>query len=751
MPQFNENFSGMIRIPLFDNTKSFNGTLINRLDKTNQYPATFYINPTNRFKISGSIDIKNEIKFPGTFVNAVVLTQKFPGLVFIEPDNHLEGVIDIKGMDKRNYPGLVKIAPIRDLRYQGFTSVPLFEDSVQYSGTFTNAKEYLNLYKGKLTIPPQNLLEGKVLVKGMGMPKFPGIFVNRAWRVPQFPARVTISRYDQEINYPGLVTTRIYNDKLFKGKVSITPQNVMEGRIEITDTPINRYYGVIVKDTNTVVNQPDNNYGLERDIYFGNGLTTLAQWRFNQNKDIYYRPNQEIGAMFRMYLKRALPEDSTIRIYTIDTTWNEYTVTENTKPQMTLLYTGIVKRNTIGVMDFDLGDLLAGYNKQSIFEVALAIQIDTASGTINNSRETLVNPLGLYYDYHYVPPSMRTRLFGGTIKIRLDKERRFKGKVKILSDNADDRFPGLVSIHGTEVNKAYPGYFFLNAPKNRSPVIPGLVSVPKYDRDISYPGAFTNKLERQPQYPGFVKVPLWEVNNNYPGTITIPSNNKELNYPGIITNRLDGELNISGIITTRLDKETKFKGLVTIARFDIDIDYPGDVNIPLRYFETFEGFTSVPLFENTLNYPGDVNVPRRYFRVRKGIVRIKRFSGSKDFKATFKLLYTPFKVVKGNIKVAKFDRQNNYPGTITIRLDKEAKFKGLVTVPRYDIDVNYPGFIHILETHFHTAKGIVTIPVFDDNEVLYKGTFVNKIAEEIRYKGIVRVKSDRKKVRIFIM
>lgn len=750
MPQFNENFSGMIRIPLFNNTKSFNGNLINRLDKTNQYPATFYINPTNRFKISGSIDIKNEIKFPGTFVNAVVLTQKFPGLVFIEPDNHLEGVIDIKGMDKRNYPGLVKIAPIRDLRYQGFTSVPLFEDSVQYSGTFTNAKEYLNLYKGKLTIPPQNLLEGKVLVKGMGMPKFPGIFVNRAWRVPQYPSLVKISKYDQELNYPGLVTNKLYKDKLFKGKVSITPQNVMEGTIEITDTPINRYYGVIVKDTNTVVNQPDNNYGTERDIHFGNGITTLAQWRFNQNKDIYYRPNQEIGAMFRMYLKRALPEDSPIRIYAINTTWNEYTVTENTKPQMTLLYTGIVKRNTIGVMDFDLGDLLAGYNKQSIFEVALAIQIDTASGTINNSRETLVNPLGLYYDYHYVPPTMRTRLHPGVVTIRLDKEKQFKGKVKILSDNAEDRFKGIVHIKGTEVNKAYPGYFFLNAPKNRSPVIPGIVKVPKFDRDIKFPGTFINKLERIPKYPGFVKVPIWEVTNKYPGSLTIPSKNNEIFYPGLVTNRINGELIAQGNVTVRLDKEINFKGLVTISRFDKEIKYPGSVTIPLRYFETFEGFIKIPLFENTLNYPGDVNVPLRYFSVKRGRVRIKRFSGSKDFKATFKLLYTPFKVVKGNIKVAKFDRQNNYPGTITIRLDKETKFKGLVNVPKYDVDINIPSFVHILETHFSTARGILSIPLFDDS-LQYKGTFVNKIAEEIRYKGIVRVKSDRKKVRIFIM
>lgn len=750
MPQFNENFSGIIRIPLFNNTKSFGGTFVSKIDKTKLYSGTFYMNPSNRIQISGSIDITNTIKFPGTFKNVTSGDLKFPGLVFIEPDNILEGKIWIKGMDKRNYPGTIKVAPVRDLRYDGFVSVPIFEDSLQFAGIFTNAKEYLNLYKGKLTIPPQNFIDGKIWIKGMGMPKYPGTFVNRAWRVPQFPAQVTISRYDQEINYPGLVTNKLYKDKLFKGKVSITPQNVMEGRIEITDTPINRYYGVIVKDTNTVVNQPDNNYGTERDIHFGNGITTLAQWKFNQNKDIYYRPNQEIGAMFRMYLKRALPEDSPIRIYAIDTTWNEYTVTENTKPQMTLLYTGIVKRNTIGVMDFDLGNLLAGYNKQSVFDVALAIQIDTASGTINNSRETLVNPLGLYYDYHYVPPSMRTRLFGGTVKIRLDKEKIFKGKVKILSDNADDRFPGIVSIHGTEVNKAYPGYFFLNAPKNRSPVIPGIVKVPKFDRDIKFQGTFINKLERIPQYPGFVKVPLWEVNNNYPGTITIPSNNKELNYPGIITNRLDGELNIPGIITTRLDKETKFKGLVTIPKFDVDIDYPGDVNIPLRYFETFEGFTSVPLFENTLNYPGDVNVPLRYFKVRKGRVRIKRFSGSKDFKATFKLLYTPFKVVKGNIKVSKFDRQNNYPGTITIRLDKETKFKGLVNVPKYDVDINIPSFVHILETHFSTARGILSIPLFDDS-LQYKGTFVNKIAEEIKYKGVVRVKSDRKKVRIFIM
>ena len=33
MPQFNENFGGMIRIQLFNNTKSFNGNMTIRLDK----------------------------------------------------------------------------------------------------------------------------------------------------------------------------------------------------------------------------------------------------------------------------------------------------------------------------------------------------------------------------------------------------------------------------------------------------------------------------------------------------------------------------------------------------------------------------------------------------------------------------------------------------------------------------------------------------------------------------------------------
>ncbi len=84
MPQFNENFSGMIRIPLFNNTKSFNGTFVNKIEKELSYKGTILIQPTSRVSSTIVIDGQNNLKYNGN-VTIIALTDSkpYPGLINI--------------------------------------------------------------------------------------------------------------------------------------------------------------------------------------------------------------------------------------------------------------------------------------------------------------------------------------------------------------------------------------------------------------------------------------------------------------------------------------------------------------------------------------------------------------------------------------------------------------------------------------------------------------------------------------------
>ena len=184
------------------------------------------------------------------------------------------------------------------------------------------------------------------------------------------------------------------------------PTNTMYGKIDVFESPIHKHYGNLIKDTYVSTWEPDRNFGLENNIVFERGNTTLLEWQHEPIDDSLYNVQYEIGAFLSINIRRALTEHTKGTVYLIQDDWFEYTVTQNDNTRLRKYKEFTVPRNHVGYFDVPLDDLLEDQPKDEYFNTTLAVTFDNTTQTTSYSKEGNAHLAPeLYHSYYVYPPN----------------------------------------------------------------------------------------------------------------------------------------------------------------------------------------------------------------------------------------------------------------------------------------------------------------------------------------------------------
>lgn len=647
-----KHFNGNINIPIENNISIFKSNIIIRKNGYLDYNGEVYIpkfkDNAKYLSILNIQKIESENKYTGAIIVRKENIVKYGGTITIPPENRLFGTIDVLGMGIFNYKGNMVVRKDGGNKYKGLHAIPIFNNINKFSGLITLRGDGYKEYKGVVKTP---LLT----------------------EIPLFKSNIIIKK-------------DAYRE--YRGVVSLPPENRIFSKLTVIESPRHKFYGILKKDAHVIKNTPSSNFGSDRQLYFSNGSIVYLQWTFNTNDDNMYNSENETQSFLRLYLKKALPSNSKIVVYSTDTSWNEYMINYNNRPNIEPLAEFNIPPNRIGQFDIPIGPLLNNINKLSkSFNVSLAVVIETDSSTISNSKETSIDIPALYYEYYIVPPTMRQKLFNAKVNIVPSREKKYNGFVNIIRS----------SDYETK-NKYYKATVDIIVQINKNNIYNGNIGIPVFSTE-------NNDIPR-PNYQGSVTVAAMR-NLKFGSTINTALYNKQSDY--------------NGSITIRLDKEKIFKSIVNTARYNKEIKYNAIINTRIDDSSKFKSTVNVPKYDGNNNYKGSL------------IVKLERLN-------TFKSI----------VNTPKWDKDIRYISTTTVRIDRLKTFNSLINTPKYNKDIKYNVSLIVPERDYRVFKSTIKLKLFQETNK-YKSSVRILKEGNTKFKCVIKIPSERRKVRVFIM
>lgn len=670
MPQYNESGSPLNQSNTFTikfNTQVkiesiFKSSLNLKVKREKMYKCQFLIQPHNRMMVKFNTGIDLSVEFKTQFSISREILNQYKCIFVISPKGRLYGKFKLLGFNQNLYKSEFDLAiPISNL-FKTTIDIPAFRYANEYKSLFLNRLDKEFMYKCKLFIPPKNTLYGKFKLLGFDQKFYKSDFILAIKRSYRFKANIDIPIFTKDISYKMNVITRLDKLLLYKFNFAVSPKNSMFGIVELNRTPSKKYYGDLIKDTFVNTERPNENFGDNQQVHMSNTSTAYFQWSFNKNKDDLYDVNNETGAYLRLHLKRVLPEDTKITVnISKNHEWGEFDVNAENTIEFEPYKTFDVRKNKSGEFLFDLGNLLKDYDKSNGFNITLAITTPSNNPISINSRERLVNSATLYYEYYYIPPTVRNRFYISQFTVRKDILNHYKSTFKLLSSNGANMYKSLIEIKGFENQFEYKCTLNNIIPKLNYPRYKSSFSIPKFDKEYEFKTNIITRIDRDKDYKTKFNIPIFnkenqykadiinridiedqyicefiiprsDINKEYKSTLTVPVFNKELVFKSYIGIKVDVEYQYKGsFILSKDGEDLKYKCIFTIPKVDVEDKYKSKFDIPLRFFKI---------------YKHDLYVPKLYGINRYKSIYINRIDKTIEFKNRF--------------RIKSFDIENHY-------------------------------------------------------------------------------------------
>ena len=688
----------------------------------NIFKGTLVINPSNTMDMRFAVIEKRYSKFNGSITVRKDTQLKINGIMSVplfENVDKFNSTITITKEANKTFKGTLLMNPSNKMDISLSVSSPFAE--LLYKGNLTNKIENTDKFKARLLVQPTTKLFGSITIQGFGQNVYRGSLTNAIVRTVKQPSLLNIPLFETTDKFKGRFANKIEFINKYKCKFIIPPMNTLFGKVDLLETPKNNYYGTLVKDSHVISTNQEANYGSAPELYFSKNSVVYLQWRFFNNNDENFKSENELETFLRLYLKKAVQTVTTGSVYLTSTSWTEYGITYQNKPEITKLTDFTLPINSVDQIDIPLGDILKSYSKFESFNVSLAVVLNTDLNNTNNSRETAFKIPSLYYQYYYVPPTLRIKRFEGLLTIRKDTTTAFKGTMKVQSGMGLDKFKGNFTVHANSNTVKYNGNIFIINEKHRNKMFKGVLNIPSFNGDVKYPGMMINRLERLKKFNSTINIPSFDGSVQYRGNLTV-SIEKTTKFKSTITVPIfENSTSFKGSITNRIDKQSNHKGTITVPIFENATSFKGSITNRIDKQSNHKGTINVPLFENTVKYKGSIT---------NRLERVLKYEG---------LIITPV-----------FEQTPKFKGTINIRIDRDPKYKGIITVPLFTQEPKYQCSLVVPYRKILTFDGILNVPLFE-NTVKYKGVITNVGTGLIQFKARLRIKGGKHKVRIFIM
>ncbi|MFC0852539.1 CBM96 family carbohydrate-binding protein [Halalkalibacter oceani] len=507
----------------------------------------------------------------------------------------------------------------------------------------------------------------------------------------------------------GEITVKRESIASFNGSIMIDVTNFMFGEVDIYDTPENRQYGILVKDSYTLSTHPNINYGQDSILYFSNDSTVFLEYSFSANQFELFYPENELDAHLSIYLNRALQQPAQGEVYLTSTHWFEDAITDSNKPDVEHVLSFDVPLNYIGWIDIPIGNLLKDYNKLSSFNFALAVKINTSSFTRSPSREGSyeLSPK-LYYKYNYIPPTLRVRKIYGEIVVRKDSTDKFNGYLEVDSSYNEEKLDGIISVPKYNGLRSFSGSMFVIQRPIESK-LEGVLNIPLLEQTSLFNGTIRVSKTNEDYLYGSLSIPLFSNERLFNGTLTVQKEEISLLNGDLSIPLFEDVSTLQGSITIEKEEINYLQGQVIIPIFDELQSFSGYITVEQVSTIKISGLLDVPLFENVSILQGTIIVEKQSVNFLQGQVIIPLFDELDSFNGNLTVGQVSTIKINGLLDVPLFENQSQFDGTLDVQEMWNSLFDGMIDIPLFQQSASFDGSLSVMPVNISMLKGIIRV------------------------------------------
>lgn len=544
---------------------------------------------------------------------------------------------------------------------------PKIEDTTSIDIGFTVRYDEIDSFDGEIIVPPENEMNGTTDIMGQGTDSFDGVFDVRYDPTEEFDGLFEVPLFDNVDSFDGILSTRIDTYDLFDAIFTIPPNNVLNGAVDIEETPKRDYYASLLKDTYTLTDDPERNFGGDTKLEFSNESTVLLDFKFSPIDDPFFKAENELDTYLQIYVKKAVHSPTKGYVHLVEEEWSEYFVTENNKPSMTQLVEFDIPENFAGWMEINLGDLLGGLDKTEDIKRSLAVTTDGSEYTLSSSKEgTSSDAPKLLYKYYYVPPNAARIAFDGNMVVRVDDEDSIDVTFTVDSNWFGETINVDLEVPSFDGEDSFDARVTAIQTPNTLPVFDGAISVKRFDAlDIGFDAEVIARIEDETTFDSSVSVPLFDTTESFEATVTARQDIEENIDIDFEVPKFEKEDSFEGLVTVRHDREETIDVYFEVPLMNDARAFDGTITVRYDEVEEIDVSMEVPLMEDTDSIDVDLASLAMAEDNFDAYLELPSIVGEDKINVDMYSLSIGEDMFEGILDVTDFERIDHFEGNVT--------------------------------------------------------------------------------------